>query len=71
MLSVEELTKEIASHSMKLAKRQGTWFRRDPAIQWFDVETEWSQAVARAGEWLQSGVTLTAERGAAKMRHKE
>lgn len=71
LLSLTELANDITMNSMKLAKRQGTWFRRDPQIEWFDVETEWPQAVARAGEWLQGGVTLTGERGAAKMRQKE
>jgi tRNA dimethylallyltransferase len=70
-LSVEELVSDITLNSMKLAKRQSTWFRRDPEIEWFDVEAEWPQAVARAGEWLQAEVNLTGARGAAKMRQKE
>ena len=32
-----EMTELIVTATMQLAKRQMTWFRRDPEIQWFDA----------------------------------
>lgn len=34
----EKLIESITSSSMKLAKRQTTWFKRDPSIIWFDPD---------------------------------
>ncbi|MCB0364361.1 MAG: tRNA (adenosine(37)-N6)-dimethylallyltransferase MiaA [Bdellovibrionaceae bacterium] len=48
----DQLVEEISKNTMRLAKRQGTWFRRDSAIQWFDVESEWEQAIGFAEEFL-------------------
>jgi tRNA dimethylallyltransferase len=36
-LSEDQLEQAIETATMQLAKRQMTWFRRDPAIEWFDV----------------------------------
>ena len=33
--SLEEAAQEIKLRSRQYAKRQLTWFRRDPSIQWF------------------------------------
>lgn len=41
----DELVLAITSSSMKLAKRQRTWFRRDTQTCWFDGETQWSEAI--------------------------
>ena len=30
---------EIKKNTRRFAKRQGTWFRRDPEITWFDYKT--------------------------------
>ena len=35
-ISLEEAKAEIVKNTMGLAKRQMTWFRRDPEIQWLD-----------------------------------
>lgn len=45
--SVEEL---IATHTMQLAKRQMTWFRRDSSVRWFDADKGWAEPLA----WLDS-----------------
>jgi len=34
--SVEEAKEEIAKNTRRFAKRQLTWFKKDPAIKWFD-----------------------------------
>lgn len=39
-ISVQQAAEEIKLHSRRYAKRQLTWFRRDPAIHWFAVDTE-------------------------------
>jgi tRNA A37 N6-isopentenylltransferase MiaA len=35
---------------MQLAKRQMTWFKRDPEITWFDADAGWHRALLRAKE---------------------
>ncbi len=49
-LAGDRLAEEIATHTMQLAKRQMTWFRRDPGIQWFDADRGWGEPLA----WLDS-----------------
>lgn len=34
--SFEEAVEEIKKNTRRFAKRQGTWFRKNPEIQWFD-----------------------------------
>jgi len=34
---------EIKKNSRRYAKRQNTWFKRNPEIQWFDYQTELSE----------------------------
>ncbi len=58
----DQLTAAITANSMRLAKRQGTWFRRDKDIRWFDVETEWLKARSFGRAFLQSGSALTTPR---------
>ena len=38
ILSLEEAINEIKKNTRRFAKRQGTWFRRDPEIKWFDFK---------------------------------
>jgi len=37
-LTLEEASREIARRTRALARRQMSWFRRDPRIRWFDVD---------------------------------
>lgn len=39
LVSLEEAINEIKKNTRRFAKRQGTWFRRDPEITWFDYKT--------------------------------
>jgi tRNA dimethylallyltransferase len=39
-IAQRDLAFEIVKNTMALAKRQVTWFKRDPEIRWFDAETE-------------------------------
>lgn len=38
-ISLEEAERLIVQHTRQFAKRQRTWFRADPAIEWFDAES--------------------------------
>jgi tRNA dimethylallyltransferase len=55
----DQLIDAITANSMRLAKRQRTWFRRDKDIRWFDVETEWLKARSFGRAFLKSGSVLT------------
>lgn len=39
LLTLEAAINEIKKNTRRFAKRQGTWFRRDPEIKWFDYKT--------------------------------
>lgn len=39
VISLEEAINEIKKNTRRFAKRQGTWFRRDPEITWFNYKT--------------------------------
>lgn len=39
LISLEEAINQIKKNTRRFAKRQGTWFRRDPEITWFDYKT--------------------------------
>jgi tRNA dimethylallyltransferase len=41
----DELEALIVTSTMQLAKQQMTWFKRDPATQWFDSDHQWKEAV--------------------------
>jgi tRNA dimethylallyltransferase len=43
-ISSQELCAMIVKSTMALAKRQMTWFNRDPEVKWFDARSEWSAA---------------------------
>lgn len=36
----DELEPAIITSTMQLAKRQMTWFKRDPSLQWYDIEKD-------------------------------
>ena len=44
-LSKEQAIEEIKKNSRRFAKRQGTWFRKNDAINWFDYQTEVSEVI--------------------------
>jgi len=48
---LEVCVNDAITHSRQLARRQRSWFRRDPRVEWFD---EPSDAAARIGEILRS-----------------
>lgn len=52
-LSEDELVDEIVKNTMKLAKKQRTWFQRDEEIKWFHGEKELLQAESYIREWLE------------------
>jgi tRNA dimethylallyltransferase len=39
-LTLEEAVSEIKKNTRRFAKRQGTWYRKDKTIKWFDYQTE-------------------------------
>ena len=52
--SLEEAVAKIKLDTRHFAKRQMTWFRRDPRIHWLDVEeTEYSELLERAQRILE------------------
>lgn len=48
-LAPERAEAEIVADTLRVAKRQRTWFRREPGIRWF---AEADAALAAAREWL-------------------
>jgi tRNA dimethylallyltransferase len=50
VLTGEELAPAIVTSTMQLAKRQMTWFKRDPSIAWFDRELDFERPLAQACE---------------------
>lgn len=47
-LPFSELEATIVTKTMQLAKRQMTWFKRDPSILWFDSEQGWEKPLQSA-----------------------
>ena len=45
-ITLEEAISEIKKNTRRFAKRQGTWFRKNEAIQWFDYDTAYSKIIA-------------------------
>ena len=43
--SKEEALEEIKKNTRRFAKRQGTWFRKNETITWFDYQTEESKII--------------------------
>ena len=48
-ISMGEVKKHIVKNTLKYAKRQRTWFKRNTFIEWFDNQDE---ALERARGWL-------------------
>jgi tRNA dimethylallyltransferase len=55
-LGREELAPAIVTSTMQLAKRQMTWFKRDPSIAWFDRELGFERPLAHASENFLGGL---------------
>ena len=53
-LSLEEAVSEIKKNTRRFAKRQGTWFRKDEEINWF----EYDQKRSRIIEFLESRIKI-------------
>ncbi|HVK61369.1 MAG TPA: tRNA (adenosine(37)-N6)-dimethylallyltransferase MiaA [Bdellovibrionales bacterium] len=51
-LPKNQLEDAIVTSTMQLAKRQMTWFRRDPEVTWFDADENWPEAVRFGEEFL-------------------
>ncbi|SDX14196.1 tRNA (adenosine(37)-N6)-dimethylallyltransferase MiaA [Aequorivita viscosa] len=49
-LSIEEAISEIKKNTRRFAKRQGTWFKKNERIHWFDYQTCASEIVAFINE---------------------
>ncbi len=45
-LSLDQAVSEIKKNTRRFAKRQGTWFRKDTTIQWFDYKTDINEIIA-------------------------
>ncbi|UMY64421.1 MULTISPECIES: tRNA (adenosine(37)-N6)-dimethylallyltransferase MiaA [unclassified Flavobacterium] len=44
--TLDEAIEEIKKNTRRFAKRQGTWFRRNTGIEWFDISTDTSEIIA-------------------------
>ncbi len=56
--TLEEATVEIKKRTRRFARRQVTWFRKDPRIRWFTVECR----TDGTGEEIEQALTRTAAR---------
>jgi len=45
-ITLAEAVEEIKKHTRRFAKRQGTWFRKNEKIHWFDYKTNPSEIIA-------------------------
>ncbi|WP_445382380.1 tRNA (adenosine(37)-N6)-dimethylallyltransferase MiaA [Robiginitalea sp. IMCC43444] len=45
-ISLEEAVKEIKKNSRRFAKRQGTWFRKNADIKWFDFQAATEEVIS-------------------------
>lgn len=56
MSSLENCTEQLKQHSRNYAKRQLTWLRRDPTVQWitYDSNSQFDEVVRRSTEILSS-----------------
>ena len=53
LLTLEGAISEIKKNTRRFAKRQGTWFRRDPEIKWFDYKTASNDIISYVDSQLQ------------------
>jgi len=42
-ITLEFAIEEIKKNTRRFAKRQITWFKKDPAITWFDYDTDFEE----------------------------
>ena len=45
-ISLEKAIEEIKKNTRRFAKRQGTWFRKNPDIQWFDYKSDPTEIIS-------------------------
>ncbi|MEZ4874579.1 MAG: tRNA (adenosine(37)-N6)-dimethylallyltransferase MiaA [Flavobacteriaceae bacterium] len=45
IISLDEAVSEIKKNTRRFAKRQGTWFRKNPDIHWFHYQTDRSEMI--------------------------
>ncbi len=55
VLSVEQAVERTARRTRQLARRQRTWFRAEPEIQWFDASTDQTPAAVVLANQLLAG----------------
>lgn len=53
-IELKDLEDAIVTSTMQLAKKQMTWFKRDPSIQWFDAVAERTRAIEAGQKILKS-----------------
>lgn len=53
-ISLDKAVDEIKKNTRRFAKRQGTWFRRDPDIKWFDYQTDVKEIIKYLDQQLLS-----------------
>lgn len=46
LMTIEEAVSEIKKNTRRFAKRQGTWYRKDPNIRWFDYQTKTEEIIS-------------------------
>jgi tRNA dimethylallyltransferase len=46
--SMEQAVEDIKMESRRYAKRQETWFQRDPGIQWIENDDDFEEIVPKA-----------------------
>jgi tRNA dimethylallyltransferase len=51
-LSEAAWLESIETSTMQLAKKQMTWFKRDPDLFWFQADTDWNLAKGKVEEHL-------------------
>ena len=53
-MSLEECTEKLKQESRKYAKRQMTWFRRNPRIKWIDLDgISREEIIGKASEYTE------------------
>lgn len=46
LMTIEEAVSEIKKNTRRFAKRQGTWYRKDPNIRWFDYQAKTEEIIS-------------------------
>jgi tRNA dimethylallyltransferase len=58
-LTLTEAISEIKKNTRRFAKRQGTWFRKDAKIKWFDYETDPEKIIS----YIETSIKLKESQG--------